>query len=419
MKICPKCAAENADTAKFCNECGAPLKITETESIKPKEEVNPLTVTEAVTDKQGLKDSQSENLQENTEAQNSYPEVSQPEKKKTVKLKKWQKVLIAIVAVIAILIFRPRITHVSIGYRGETTEGTVLDSNNPGFYAIGTTNYGKEKEISYTELKIKEPKTLKADSSETVTVYYKYAHTDLTIDCTTTALKSLSAQYNGSTYEGTIINKQSDIAVVASYGNGQTQDIPYWYLKPEEVVLKKGVESKVEVYADFDDGTTLSTVLSITGTEKPFTKPEIEGDHYNCSIDQFVKYINDTTIISLFPMDVNTFGEEYKSYGIIPPKEVALKDGEALVLGLRENNDGKLSHIMVWSSAPAAGMWTSLQFAGLFDDSINTTDRTALETFLKSHVYEGNDMIVYYEESNDHYDIYLMTRDYYNKNIKQ
>ena len=28
MKICPKCATENVDTAKFCNECGASLVIT-------------------------------------------------------------------------------------------------------------------------------------------------------------------------------------------------------------------------------------------------------------------------------------------------------------------------------------------------------------------------------------------------------
>ncbi len=60
----------------------------------------------------------------------------------------------------------------------------------------------------------------------------------------------------------------------------------------------------------------------------------------------------------------------------------------------------------MWSSAPTAGIWTSLQLARLFDNSITTTDITLLESFLKSHVYEGDDIIVYYEESNDHYDIF-------------
>ena len=430
MKICPKCASENTDTAKYCNECGMAFEIEKTESVETtpipdtqfapadlKEDVNPSP--EAMTDNQNLVDDHNENIHENTGVQHSNSEISQPEKKKTIKLKIWQKVLIAIVAVLAILIFRPRITNVSIGYKGDTTAGTVLDDNNPGFYATGTTNYGKQVEIPYTDLRIKEPKTLEADSSETVTVYYKNASVDLTIDCSTTSVKSISADYNGSEYEGTKIDKNSDIKVVATYGSGQTQEVTFFSVDPEITTLKNGVTSEIKVTVTTDAGRTYTDILSITGKAKPFTEPEIEGDHYNCSINQFVKYLNDNTTITLFPMDVNAFGEGYKSYGIIPPKEVNLKDGEALVLGLRENNDGKLSHIMVWSSAPAEGIWTSLQLARLFDDSINTTDTTSVESFLKSHVYEGDDMIVYYEESNDHYDIYLMTRDFYNNNVKQ
>ena len=34
MKICPKCATENADTAKFCNECGTILEIKETKALE-------------------------------------------------------------------------------------------------------------------------------------------------------------------------------------------------------------------------------------------------------------------------------------------------------------------------------------------------------------------------------------------------
>lgn len=424
MKICPNCAAENADTAKFCNECGTAFEIEKTESVETtpipdtqcapvdlKEDVKPSPAAEATTDNQNLEDDYNENVHENTEAQISNSEISQPEMKKTIKLKIWQKVLIAIVAVLAILIFRPRMTNVSIGYKGDTTAGTVLDDNNPGFYATGTTNYGKQIEIPYTDLRIKEPKTLEADSSETVTVYFKNAHTDLTIDCTTTALKSLSAQYNGSTYEGTTINKQSDIAVTATYGDGHTQDIPYWYLKPESVILKKGEESKVEVCADFEDGTTLSTVLSITGTEKPFTRPEIEGDHYNCTIDQFVKYVKESTNMSLFEMN-KLFGDEYECYGIVPPREVSeISKDDAMVLALRENEDGKLWNIAIWAADKTTGMATSLQYAKIVDWKFNANDETQKENFVTKNYYASGDIAIIINEENGAYIFMILNHD--------
>lgn len=432
MKICPKCTAENIDTAKFCNECGTALEVKDTESVEtkpmpetklktvePKDEVTPSPTAEARTDNQNLMGSHTENIEENEEPQNNNSEVSRPKKKKPIKLKKWQIVLIAILAILAILIFRPRIKKVSISYRGETTEGTVLDSNNPGFYAIGITNYGKEKEIPYTDLEIKEPKTLKADSSETVTVSYKNHPVDLTINCTTTVLKSISADYNGSEYEGTIVDKNSNIKVVATYGSGQTQELESFGVDPEITTLKNGITSKIKVFVRTDTGEIFSDELSVTGKERPFSKPGIDGEYYNCSIDQFVKYVNKKTNFTLFPMDIKVVGDDYKAFGIIPPKGAELEDGEALILAVRENEDGKLSNIVVWSTDKITGMATSMRLANIFDSSIDSDDKSALAAFVISNVYEGNEMLIYVEESNDHYNSYLMSRDFYNNNIKK
>ena len=421
MKICPKCAAENTDTAKFCNECGTALEIKKTESVETtlipdtqfepaelKEDVNPSPEAEATTDNQNLVDDHNEN----TGAQISNSEISQPEKKKTIKLKIWQKVLIAIVAVLAILIFRPRITKVSIGYKGDTTAGTVLDDNNPGFYATGTTNYGKQVEIPYTDLRIKEPKTLEADSSETVTVYFKNASVDLTIDCTTTALKSLSAQYNGSTYEGTTINKQSDIAVTATYGDGHTQDIPDWYLKPESVILKKGEESKVEIYADFEDGTTMSTVLSITATEKPFTKPEIEGDHYNFSAEQLVAYL-ESDLGYGFSKDRQTkIGDSY----FYQVETMNNTEVQPFSIEIRENANEKVNYVAFTSDDIMEGLETSIILARAFGGTMKSVEKNDMtfQMFMISKMHVSDDTLIECIEHSEGkgYSFYVMPDDY-------
>ena len=427
MKICPKCRTENADTAKFCNECGTELEIeeaelveteaipeTKLESAEPEEKVIPSPITEVTKDNQNLVDSQAEKNQESVES----TAASHPEEKKTVKLKKWQKVLIAIVAVIAILIFRPRITHVKIGYRGETTEGTVLDSNNPGFYAIGTTNYGKEKEISYTELKIKEPKTLKADGSETVTVYYKYAHTDLTIDCSTTRLKSISADYNGSEYEGTIIDKNSDIKVIATYGSGQTQELESFGVDPETTTLENGVTSNIKVYVRTDTGELFTDELSITGKEKPFTNPEIEGDHYNCTPEQFKKYTNTHSNLTLKETTSKYFdGDDYTSYIATSTSSSIEPTG----LALKTNEDGKVCSMIVIASDGTTGIAESLNFASVFDKSIDLDDRSKMADLILYKVYNTDNTVIVMDNNTveDGYLFYIMTKEYFDNNFKQ
>ena len=62
MKICPKCAAENADTAKFCNECGNTLNAVEEpdDTIYTREPNTDLYKNETRLEKPDLESEQSE-----------------------------------------------------------------------------------------------------------------------------------------------------------------------------------------------------------------------------------------------------------------------------------------------------------------------------------------------------------------------
>lgn len=507
MKICPKCATENSDNAKFCDECGNELQIAKTETTDFTSDAGPVQdiQNEDVTLKESAEDS---TIEEMTAVQE--PEAEQTEKKEEASLKKSRLIIgiiaVALICIIGFITTRPRLKSLEVTYTGDTSEGVVLDDDNEGFEVTAVYSNGKKEDVPAGEWQITESQTLVADSSSDVIVTYNGIKEDVHIECSTTilqyltatyngstyegteinsnsditvtghfkkdgytqefsegwyldpetvtlkagetskitvkingsngitystgleitgienALKSIDAEYKGSTYAGTVIDQKSDIEVEGKYADGKWRDIDKedWSLDPESVTLEDGKTSKIQVTVKQDNGKTVSTDLEIKGKEKPFTRPEIEGEHYNCSIDQFVSYINKNTTFSLFPMDdITVVGDDYKAYGMIPPKGAELEDGEALVLAVRENTDGKLSNIVVWSTDKITGMAASLRLAQIFDSSINSDDKSAIASFLLSQVYEGDDMIIYVEEASDHYTTYLMSRDFYDNNVKQ
>lgn len=500
MKICPKCATENVNTAKFCDECGY--------SFLMPDEVGRLSSILEENDN-GQQESQNELEQKSEEllhaktpANVSAQETPSANKRKNLII---ASVVVAISCIIIFMATRIKLKSLEVSYVGSTVEGVVLDSDNEGFEVVAMYSNGKKKEVPIGEWQIAEPQTLECDSSCNIKIKYKNISQDITIECSTTKISYIKATYNGAAYEGTIINNKSDITVIATcncgysfelnrnewyltpkevtlkkdkpeniklsadfndngetvtlstvisitgienkiesieaeyngstyagtvidqksdievegkYSDGKVRDIDKenWSLDPERVTLEDGKKSKLKIIVEQDNGNTISTDLEIEGKEAPFTKPEIEGDHYNCSIDQFVDYVNKKTSLSLFPMDYS-FGEGYKSYGVFSLNGLKIYDDEAYVLALKENEDGKLYNIVLWTSDQSTGMALALNIANIFDNSIDINDKSALVGFVTTHVYGTDNMVIYLEEKEDHYNIYFMTRDFFSKNF--
>lgn len=419
MKICPKCAAENADTAKFCNECGASLGITDAEVSETVS--NPESVLEAP--KEGISSVENEDTASITitetmnDAQESVTEQTAQKNESTSKNKSRLIICIAAIALICIIGYmatRPKLISLDVTYNGDTSGGVVLDSDNEGFIVSANYSDGKKKSISAGEWQIEEPKTLQSDGHETVVIKVKDISQAITIYCSTTKLQSVTALYNGSKIEGTIINKDSDFTVKGTFGDGHTKeyDNTSWYLTPAETTLKAGETSKITISMNMDDGTTWSADLEITGTEKPFAGPEVEGDHFNCSINQFVKYVNEKTVLTLFPID-KVFGEEYDCYGIKPPNEVTeISNEDVLVLAMRENQDGKLQNCVVYSLDETSGMAAALQVAKILDDTVDTSDKSKLASFVTKKTFATNKIAIWmWQQKDSSYNFHIMTAD--------
>lgn len=510
MKICPKCAAENADTAKFCNECGAPLEImdsevsetvndiepvpeTSIEDVRPAENIEPTPITASETTSEGQE-----------------PPTEQTEKKEDSSPKKKNRVIIGVVAaaiicIIGFMATRTRLKSLDVSYTGDTADGVVLDNDNKGFTVIAVYSDGNKEIIPQGEWQITEPQTLECDSSCNVTITYKNKHKDINVNCSETRLQYITATYNGSCYEGTVVNNKSDITVLGTFGNGQIKeyDNTIWYLEPSTITLKKGVENKITVSINLSDGppdkmstdlvitglenklesitasyngseyegtkiskdsdisvygvysngskkkidkdnwslepkevtlkngetstvkvvvaiTSLemySTELSIKGKEKPFT-PEIEGDHYNCTPEQFKKYTNTHSNLTLKETTSKYFdGDDYTSYIATSTSSSIEPTG----LALRTNEDGKVCSMIVIAKDGSTGIAESLNYAAVFDKSIDLDDRSKMADLILYKVYNTDNTVIVMDNNTveDGYLFYIMTKEYFDNNFKQ
>lgn len=207
--ICKKCGTENEETNKICSQCGNVVK------------TNNLT-------------------------------------------KKFnKKVLIpifAVVVVIAIAVWaslQPKTDGIRASYDGETKEGTVLDENNQGIKVIAYKEDGKEVELK--NWKIDKPSALKADEFQVVKITYKDFYYDLLVNCSTSKVESIEAEYNGATEAGTVIDSScSDIYVSEIYKNGKEEvnNTDWKVVKPVTLVADKISDVEIECNA-------FSTTISV------------------------------------------------------------------------------------------------------------------------------------------------------------
>lgn len=513
MKICPKCAAENRDTANFCDECGTALEIKTTEtpetvndpepvSETSKENINtvenvestPVAVAETVRD--GL-----ESATEQTEKK----EESSPKKKKLLII---GVLTAALICIISFMATRPRLKSLEVTYTGDTTEGIVLDNNNEGFKVTAVYSNGKEEDVPAGEWKITEPQTLVADEICDIKIKYKNISQDITIECSTTKIsyikatyngaayegtiinnksditviavcnsgysfelnrnqwyltpkevtlikdkpeniklsadfndngetvtistvisitgienkiESIEAEYNGSTYEGTVIDQKSDIEVEGKYSDGKVRDIDKknWSLDPESVTLEDGKTSTIKVIVKQDDGKTVSTELEIEGKEKPFTDPKIEGDHYNCTPKQFVSYLPLHSGFSISPTTENYIdGETGSSYILKLPSSPDVKPTGLI---LKNNEEGKMNAILLLDTDQSNGAAEAFFLAMMFDPTINEKDTSSFVELFLHKVYKSENTVIVMDSeiASDGYLFYVMPRKYFDNVFKQ
>ena len=296
MKICPKCATENIDTANFCDECGAPLEITDAEVSEAVNDTEPVPETpkEAVSPNENVEPTPAMVAETVTDSQEAATE--QTEKKEEQSPKKKSRLIIgivvaALICIIGFIATRPKLESLEVTYTGDTTEGIVLDNNNEGFKVTAVYSSGKKEEVPVGEWQITEPQTLVADESKEVIITYKSQKTPVTIQCTSTMPDYIEATYKGPTEEGTTISEQSNIEVTLTFKNGQTQSLTnvYWGLTPENTILKNGETSTIKVSAYDSNNKEYATLLSIVGTEKPF----------ECITEKYYKTASSLTVSDL------------------------------------------------------------------------------------------------------------------------
>lgn len=139
------------------------------------------------------------------------------------------------------------IEGVDVSYEGDTEEGAVLDEYNNGITVTGITPKGKEIDLEAGEWTIENPVTLEADKTAAVTIKYDGQEYPLNVKCTTTRLKSISAEYDGKTEKGTVLDEDNEgITVYAHYYNGDKKEVYDWKVK-KSVKLKAGETSKVTI----------------------------------------------------------------------------------------------------------------------------------------------------------------------------
>lgn len=391
MKICPKCGSENKDEAKFCNECGGSLNVKEVNSDEAP-------------------------LQDSGELKNISILKSQTES-----VEKAPRKNIAIVCAVAILLCliifvtkRPKLESLEISYNGNTEEGITLDNENEGFKVVAIYSDGKKKEVPLGEWEVSDPQTLEADNSCNVTISYKNAKQDVNIKCSTTKLQYITATYNGPSYEGITIDENSDIEVIATYGNGQTQNVRTWSLDPQTITLVKDKTSKVSVIVKTTEGDKFSTELSILGKEKPIANINNEGLQYNCSAEQFISYLEYYGLCNVVSTTNKYFSDNYKSYYVTPPSSAEINP---FYMGIQENSKGKMNVVAFayTGTNPVTGLNESVWLARKIDITVHKIrDEWDESMFNITKMHGTEDAWIQCEENkfSDGYVYYIMPYDY-------
>ena len=141
---------------------------------------------------------------------------------------------------------KPEATSIIATYSGSTEAGTAIDDANSGIEVKEVYSDGSEKMID--DWKIKIPHMLTAGATTTVEIQHGELTTELVIECTTVALKTITPSYTGSTKPGTVINKD-DITLTGKYSDGSEKILDNWDMD-KEYTLKSGQETAVKIKCD-------------------------------------------------------------------------------------------------------------------------------------------------------------------------
>lgn len=149
-------------------------------------------------------------------------------------------------ATLAINCTSSAVTKITASYDGDTSADVVLNNNNNGIKVTAEFENGTKKLV--TGWTIKESKTLKPDEEMTVTISYEGAEATLTVPCSDSNADYISAQYTGSTDEGTVIDSGCDgMAVSAYFSDGTTKAVDDWTVE-EPVTLEAGKTSTINIF---------------------------------------------------------------------------------------------------------------------------------------------------------------------------
>ena len=168
---------------------------------------------------------------------------------------------------------------------------------------------------------------------------------------------------------------------------------------------------------DFVDGSTMSTDLVITGTEKPFTNPKIEGDHYIFSAEQLVAYL-ESDLGYVFSADRQTkIGDSY-FYRVTSTNNT---ENQPFHVEIRENSNGEVNYFAFTSdnSDIMVGLNTSITLARAFGGTMKSVEKNDMtfQMFMIAKMHISDDTLIECEDQSDGtgYVFYIMPNDYSEK----
>ena len=276
------------DSHKFCPECGAAVTDDLVAPSGSQQEENNELGTDGKFDNEADKPKDDVTNYEDNSQYNEGAEatISDPVKK-SIKSNKTIGLIVAIACILGIVIFfasKPRVTSITATYDGSTEEGTILDENNPGFEVKAVYSNGDEEVVEGWT--IKNPYKLGASSVSTVTIEYGKYSTDVTVECTSPALESVTTSYNGSHRPGTVATKEY-FTVTGNYSDGSSKELEEWSLDSEPV-LEAGKDVTVNILYGNDIYPHTINVYSKKC-------PEVKGDVIDCTSEEFIDYYDYST----------------------------------------------------------------------------------------------------------------------------
>ncbi|MBQ6468169.1 MAG: zinc ribbon domain-containing protein [Clostridia bacterium] len=252
--LCPKCG-QDVGESKFCPECGTP--INNNENVKEEAMTSPVNSTE-----NEICDTQDKNevITENTSGIKTITSASKKGNKKVII--GTLAAFIVLLAIILSIALKPKIVKINAKYDGDTSALVILDKKNKGIIVTGEKKNGKTVNLSNWE--IEEPKELKADESASVIISYKECRTELKVKCSTSQALKISASYDGSLEDKTVVSK-NQITVKATLKNGEEVDVTNdCTFDPESVTLETDGEYSIIVkYTDPVSGEELENELKL------------------------------------------------------------------------------------------------------------------------------------------------------------